>query len=75
MNSETKKQTFEEMLSELENIVATLEKGTTDLETAISLYERGVKLRLECEKVLSDAKLKVEQLIISSSTIEGKQEF
>jgi len=75
VTEENKKQTFEEMLAELESIVGALEKGTTDLETAIKLYERGTMLRVECEKVLNEAKLKVEQLIVSSSGIIGKQEF
>ncbi len=53
---------FEEALSELEQIVSSLETGQMPLEEAIEGYSRGSELKLHCEKKLQQAKLKVEKL-------------
>ena len=53
---------FEEAFRELENIVQTLEQGTTTLEEALALYEQGVRLATYCEKLLEDAQLRVRVL-------------
>lgn len=55
--------TFDEALAELQRTVAELEAGGQPLEAAIALYERGVALQAKCEKLLSDAELRVQQLI------------
>lgn len=54
---------FEQAIKELEDIVRKLESGQVDLESAIKDYERGSELRKICEQKLSDAKLKVENII------------
>ena len=46
IKEDIKKLSFEEALSELEGIVERLERGDIDLEDSISIYERGVVLRL-----------------------------
>lgn len=53
---------FEEALSELEQIVSSLEAGKMPLEEAIEGYTRGSELKAYCEKKLQQAKLKVEKL-------------
>ncbi len=53
---------FEEALSELEQIVTSLEAGKVPLEEAIEGYTRGSQLKSHCEKKLSQARLKVEKL-------------
>lgn len=64
---------FEQALQELETIVRRLEEGKTNLDEAISAYERGAALRAHCEKKLKDARLRVEQIVIKSDgTIETK---
>lgn len=64
---------FEEALQELETIVRRLEEGKTNLDEAISAYERGAALRAHCEKKLKDARLRVEQIVVNSDgTIETK---
>jgi len=55
--------TFDEALAELQRTVAELEAGGQPLEAAIALYERGVALQARCEKLLSDAELRVQQLV------------
>lgn len=53
---------FEEAMQELQEIVSRLEKGQESLESAINLYQRGNKLKLHCEKMLKDAKTKIEKI-------------
>ena len=50
---------FEQTLSELEEIVAKLEKGECGLDESIALYETGVKLSAECSKRLENARCKI----------------
>ena len=64
---------FEQALQELETIVRRLEEGKTNLDEAISAYERGAALRAHCEKKLKDARLRVEQIVVKSDgTVETK---
>ncbi len=56
---------FEQALTELENIVRALESGQAPLEDSISSYERGVLLKKHCEKKLGEAKAKIEKISIS----------
>jgi exodeoxyribonuclease VII small subunit len=58
---------FEEALSELEKIVASLEAGKMPLEEAIDGYTRGSELKAHCEKKLEQAKLKVEKLKVKEN--------
>lgn len=55
---------FEKALAELERIVGQLESGQAELEQSIELYERGAKLRTYCEKRLSEARLRVEKIVL-----------
>ena len=55
--------TFDDALAELQRTVAELEAGGQPLEAAIALYERGVALQARCDKLLSDAELRVQQLV------------
>ena len=56
------KLTFEEAMSELENLVDSLDKGEVSLDEAIAAYDRGSKLKDYCQKKLHDAKMKVETI-------------
>ena len=53
---------FESSLAELEEIVRQLEQGKSNLEEAISAYERGSALKKHCEKNLSEAKVRIEKI-------------
>ena len=63
MTNDIKKLSFEEALSELEQIVERLERGDIELEDSISIYERGVVLKTHCESKLKTAKMKVDKII------------
>ena len=54
---------FEKALTELENIVSTLEKGDLSLEAALKHFERGISLTRQCQTALKEAELKVEKLV------------
>ena len=59
--TETKK-TFEEALSELEEIAARLEDGTLGLDDSIKEFEKGIKLARLCQEKLDEAERKIEIL-------------
>lgn len=54
---------FEEALKELEETVKKLESGETTLDESMELFEKGISLTRTCRKLLSDAQLKVTQLV------------
>ena len=62
---------FEEALKELEETVKKLESGETTLDESMELFEKGISLTRTCRKLLSDAQLKVTQLVGG----EEKEEF
>jgi exodeoxyribonuclease VII small subunit len=53
---------YEQALTELENIVAALEAGDHALESALALYERGQALARHCAGLLERAELKIKSL-------------
>ncbi len=59
----TQAKTFEKQLTELNSIIKQMEKDDVGLETALKLYEEGVKLTRSCQKIISDAETKIEQLM------------
>jgi exodeoxyribonuclease VII small subunit len=61
---------FEECLQRLEKIVHELEKGDVPLETALSLFEEGMKLSGSCRQELEDAEGKVEILLKQNGKLQ-----
>ncbi len=55
---------FEEALSELEQIVRRLEGGQVKLDEAIHSYERGAQLKQHCETKLNEAQQRVDRIVI-----------
>ena len=56
--------TFEEAMTELESVVARLERGDVPLEESIKLYGRGADLRTHCAARLKAAEERVEQITL-----------
>lgn len=54
---------FEEAMSELEQIVAKLEKGDVSLEESITNFQHGIELSKYCASKLDDAEKKISILI------------
>ena len=50
-----KKQTFEQEIARLEEVVAALEKGDAPLADSLALFEAGTKLIAACSKELDAA--------------------
>ena len=72
MTKSIEKMSFEEALAELEEIVNKIDTGQESLADAVSSFERGVALKNHCEKMLKEAKLKIEKITL---TAENKIEF
>jgi exodeoxyribonuclease VII small subunit len=53
---------FEESLSELEQIIQSMEGGRLPLEESIAAYRRGSELLKHCQQQLSDAERKIQVL-------------
>jgi exodeoxyribonuclease VII small subunit len=51
--------TFESALSELEQIVASMEAGQMPLEQSLASYKRGAELLKYCQSALQDAQQQV----------------
>lgn len=60
------KKTFEELIQELGDTVRKLDNGQTPLDEAMELFEKGVKLTKECNKILDTAEKKVSLLLKNS---------
>ena len=54
---------YEDALTELEELVRTLESGENDLQTTLQYFERGQNLASYCISLLDDAETKVEKLM------------
>ena len=54
---------FEKSIKELEEIVNKLENGDATLSESLELFEKGIKLAKECNKMLDEAEKKVSVLI------------
>ena len=57
-----KAKTFEESITELEQIVTLLESGDAPLDEAVALFEKGMKLSAKCHDQLDKAEQKVKLL-------------
>ena len=60
------KLTFEDALSQLENIVRELEAGKIKLDDAVDAYEKATTLKKFCEDKLKNAQLKIEKINVAS---------
>ena len=54
--------TYAEAMKRLEEIVAALEAGGTDLDETLKLFEEGSNLLKECQKELAEAEGRIETL-------------
>ena len=58
---------FEQTLTELEETVQALEAGQIELDQALLLFEKGIKLSRACQKILDQAEQKVTKLVQEDS--------
>jgi exodeoxyribonuclease VII small subunit len=67
MADDLSKLSYEAALSELDEIIARLERGDVDLEAAISAYERGAALTRHCAELLDRTEQKITQLVVGTA--------
>lgn len=58
-----KKQSFEQAMGRLEEIVNQLERGECGLDESLKLFEEGAKLAAQCNEILDKAEQKVNILL------------
>ena len=58
-----KKQSFEQAMGRLEEIVTRLERGECDLDESLKLFEEGARLARSCNDMLDQAEQKVNLLL------------
>ena len=56
-------QSFEKKLEQLTTVINQMEQTDVGLEQSLKLYEQGIKLTRECQKIIADAESKIEQLM------------
>ncbi len=74
MSKEIEEMSFEEALGELAATVKKIDTGQETLESAISAFERGTKLKSHCEGKLKEAKLKIKKIVRGSDGAVNTQE-
>lgn len=57
------KNSFEEQIEKLEEIVTELEKGELNLDDSVAKFEEGIKISKDCNKMLEEAEKKITILI------------
>ena len=58
---------FEEALGRLDELVTVLEEGRTPLEEALALYEEGVRMAEYCQRMLDEAELRLQRLVVNEN--------
>lgn len=56
---------YEEAVSRLEQIIIRLEEGDLALQDTLTLFEEGIELVKECDKILNKAEGKIKILVES----------
>lgn len=69
------KKTFEQSISELEEIVSRLESGSVTLDESLELFEQGIKLSKSCQKMLDGAEKKVSVLMANEDGEMIEEDF
>ena len=53
---------YEALMQEIKTLIQKIENSETSLEESIAVYERGISLIRECEKILESAEMKIAEL-------------
>lgn len=64
--------TFEQAMTRLEQIVATLESGRCTLDNSLKLFEEGTKLTAYCAEQIKSAEQKIIKLTAVESGEDGE---
>ena len=75
MSEKNSEFTFEQAIERLEKIVASLEDGKAPLDSALKLFEEGVKLVSACKKQLDGAEQRVKLLMENGDGENDEKDF
>ncbi len=70
MSAQSPVETYETLYTRLQEVVARLEAGELALDESLRLYEEGVGLAAECQRLLDAAELRVQQLQSGETAID-----
>ena len=70
-----KKQSFEQNMERLEQIVRAMERGDVPLEESLKLFQEGTALIQTCGKLLDDAELQVKQISVTAEGWPSEEVF
>ena len=70
MSDTTPVDTYEQLYTQLQEVVARLEQGELPLDETLRLYEQGVRLAASCQRLLDGAELRVQALMGGESAID-----
>jgi len=70
-----KKQTFEEAMNRLEEVVAEMEDSKTSLDRSMSLYKEGISLVMRCAEDLNGAEKEITELRQNAEGIFEQKKF
>lgn len=68
--TEVKERSFEEAMSELEQVVEKLEQGDVPLEEAISMFQEGMLLSKLCHEKLEKVEKQMDQILHEDGEVE-----
>lgn len=66
---------FEAALDELDRAVEALERGDLDLDEAVAVFERGMRLAQVCQEALDRAELRVRVLVEAEDETDAPREL
>ena len=67
-----KKENFETKMESLEKIVTELEKGELNLDESVKKFEEGMKIAKQCNNILENAEKKITILLEKNGDFEEK---
>lgn len=70
-----KNKTFEENMQRLEQIVRSMERGEVALEESLKLFREGTELVSACEKLLENAQLQVNKVLMGADGSPVLEDF
>lgn len=65
-----KEENFETKIESLEKIVGELEKGDLSLEDSVNKFEEGMRISKECSKLLEDAEKRISIILEKDGEIK-----
>lgn len=70
-----KKQSFEQSMERLEQIVRAMERGDVPLEESLKLFQEGTALVQTCGRLLDEAELQVKQIAVAADGTPVEESF